>query len=210
MAQPASVLQLRIELLGIEPLIWLRIQVPDTYTFWDLHVAIQSAFGWNDTHLHQFELHDSQNRVANRFGIPFDDDLDVGVGPELQAGWQYRVSEFLAPNHCTALYCYDFGDNWRHEITLEQVLTPAPGKQYPRCTDGERAGPPDDCGGTGGYTELLAILADPSHEDNASSHRWAASIKGLRRRFDPDAFDEQQVKFDNPARRLKHMLQDGG
>lgn len=45
MAQPASILQFRIELLGIEPLIWRRIQVPDTYTFWDLHVAIQSAFG---------------------------------------------------------------------------------------------------------------------------------------------------------------------
>jgi len=51
---PMRVLQIRVELLRIEPLIWRRIQVPGNYTFWDLHVAIQSAFGWNDTHLHEF------------------------------------------------------------------------------------------------------------------------------------------------------------
>ena len=80
---------------------------------------------------------------------------------------------------------------------------------YPRCIAGERAGPPDDCGGTGGYSDLLEILADRSHEEYASSHRWAASIKGIRGKFDPAAFDEQQVKFENPARRLKRMLSDG-
>lgn len=208
MALPTTILQFRIELLGIEPLIWRRIQVPDTYSFWDLHVAIQSAFGWNDSHLHEYELHRIDGQVEHRFGIPVDDDYNDGARPDLRPGWQHRVADFLAPMHAMAIYCYDFGDNWRHELILEQVLKLSPGKRYPRCIAGERAGPPDDCGGAGGYSDLLEILADPSNEEYASSHRWAASIKGIRGKFDPEAFDEQQVKFENPARRLKRMLSD--
>lgn len=209
MPPPAHILQFRIELLGIEPLIWRRVQVPDTYSFWDLHVAIQSTFGCNDTHLHEYELLDHKGQVEHRLGIPFDDDDNDSTRPKLPPGWQHRVTNFLAPKHATVLYCYDFGDNWRHEVTLEDVLSPSPGKRYPRCVAGECAGPPDNCGGTGGYSDLLEVLADPSHEEHASAHRWAASTEGVRGKFDPEAFDEQLVKFDNSTRRLKRMLGNG-
>lgn len=51
-----QVYQFKITLVGIMPPIWRRIQVPETYTFWDLHVSIQDVMGWLDYHLHEFEI----------------------------------------------------------------------------------------------------------------------------------------------------------
>ncbi|WP_374473963.1 plasmid pRiA4b ORF-3 family protein [Arenimonas sp.] len=103
-------------------------------------------------------------------------------------------------------YEYDFGDGWEHTVVLEEILEAAPGKKYPRCIAGERSAPPDDCGGPGGYESLLETLADPGDPDHKSSHVWASSQKGKRGKFDPEASDEQQVKFANPAPRLKRLL----
>lgn len=197
---PKPILQLRVELQEIEPLIWRRLQVPGDYTFWDLHVAIQSAFGWNDTHPHEFRPWDGREG-APRFGIPLD---DFGGDPPLP-GWKHRVAEVLTPANPRLEYEYDFGDGWEHTVMLEEILDPAPGEKYPRCTAGERAGPPDDCGGPSGYESLLETLADPGRPDHAYSHAWASSQKGQRGKFDPEAFDEQQVKFANPAPRLKRL-----
>lgn len=200
----SPVLQFRIELLGIDPLIWRRIQVPGDYTFWDLHVAIQSAFGWNDSHLHEFRVETSAG--VSCFGLPTDEDLYPAPEHRPLSGWQHKVADRLDHKGQRIGYCYDFGDDWQHVIVYEDALPKAPGKKYPRCTAGERAAPPDDCGGLPGYESLLEILADPVHEEYASSHVWASSIKGIRGKFDPEAFDEQAVKFANPASRLKRML----
>lgn len=196
-----SLLQLRIELLDIQPLIWRRLQIPDDYTFWDLHVAIQSAFAWNDSHLHAFRV--SGRDVGELYlGIPID---DFGSGLPTVPSWERRVAEILTPAHPCVDYEYDFGDSWKHAIVLEDIVAAAPGKKYPRCTAGERAGPPDDCGGSHGYAALLEALANPDEEDYAASHVWATSQKGKRGLFDPEAFDEQQVKFANPAPRLRRL-----
>lgn len=57
MAVESPILQFRIELLDVKPLLWRRIQVPGHYTLWDLHVAIQTTFAWNDSHLHDSSAH---------------------------------------------------------------------------------------------------------------------------------------------------------
>lgn len=197
------ILQLRIELLHIEPLIWRRIQMPDDCTFWDLHVAIQSAFAWNDTHLHEFRT-GGRGGGDLRFGIPLDD----SVGDPPRPGWEHRVTDVLTVADRTLQYEYDFGDGWEHRVMLEEVLDPAPGRTYPRCTAGERSAPPDDCGGPGGYESLLATLCNPGDPDHASAHVWASRQKRKRGPFDPEAFDEQKVKFANAKLRLKRLLAD--
>jgi hypothetical protein len=63
------------------------------------------------------------------------------------------------------------------------VLQPEPGVQYPRCIDGARACPPEDCGGVGGYEELLAILARPKGK------RYREMMEWLGGPFDSEAFD---------------------
>ena len=69
------VFQIRIELLGVEPPIWRRIEVPEHYSFWDLHVAIQDAMGWQDSHVHHFRLIGSELVI----GIPDEDGDDTPI-----------------------------------------------------------------------------------------------------------------------------------
>ena len=200
-AMSKPVLQIRIELQHIAPLIWRRLQMPGDCTFWDLHVAIQGALAWNDTHLHEFRPV-GERAGKPRFGLPFD---EFDEPPPLP-GWEHLVADVLTRANPQLEYEYDFGDGWEHLIILEDVVEAGTGKSYPRCTAGERAGPPDDCGGPPGYESLLETLANPEGPDYADWQRWAAKQKGIRGRFDPEAFDDQKVKFASPALRLKRLL----
>ena len=111
MSIESSILQFRIELLGVQPLIWRRIQVPGGYTFWDLHVAIQSAFAWNDSHLHEFRLTTSSGKRLC-FGLPVDGDYDRGPDGELLPVWKHKVADYLNAKSDRIAYLYDFGDAW--------------------------------------------------------------------------------------------------
>ena len=87
-------------------------------------------------------------------------------------------------------YTYDFGDDWRHEIVVEKVVDPKHDVQYPRCTGGRRAAPPEDSGGIWGYASLVEILDDPAHPDHDDQLDWL----GL------DSADEfDRARFDAPA-----------
>ena len=68
--RPKLVHQFLVVPAGTDPLVWRRIQVPEKYSFWDLHVAIQDAMGWLDYHLHEFRLLDAaeQSVVRRRLG----------------------------------------------------------------------------------------------------------------------------------------------
>jgi len=111
--QQSKIFRFKISLHYIEPEIWRVIEVPESYTFWDLHVAIQDAMGWLDYHLHSFELN-SSGRPENRvIGIP--------VGPmdsDFIAGWTIPLTKHFINPGDSANYEYDFGDGWVHEIEL--------------------------------------------------------------------------------------------
>ena len=96
-------------------------------------------------------------------------------------------------------YVYDFGDNWEHVVTLEGILLADPAVTYPRCLDGARRCPPEDCGGTWGYADFLAAIADPAHEEHASSLEWCGGA------FDPEAFEPGEVVFEDPFERLREV-----
>jgi hypothetical protein len=198
--QGPAILQLRVD-----PPIWRRLQLSDRCTFWDLHVAIQCAFGWNDSHLHEFRPW-GRSRKGAAYGIPEHDGFDFGAST--LPGWEHRVGEVLNSSNRRYLYEYDFGDSWQHLIALEKRLAAEPGTKYPRCIAGERAGPPDDCGGPGGWAQLLRILADRNDPEHVESHEWASSQKGKRGKFKPDVFDATRVRFANPTARLRQMLSD--
>ena len=127
-APSPPVYQLRVVLRGISPLIWRRLLVRSDTTLARLHDILQVAFGWDDVHLHRF-------KVRGR-------ELDAVDGP------QVRLSDFgLRPTE-RFVYDYDFCDLWRHDVRVEQILDVEPGRTYPVCTGGRRAGPPEDCGGS--------------------------------------------------------------
>ena len=187
-----QVYQFKISLKGLEPLIWRQIQVPETYSFWDLHVAIQDAMSWLDYHLHLFTMRNLLTGRKIKIGIPDDET----PGDEL-AGWNQKIADYFLLENNTADYLYDFGDNWEHTVVLEKILTREAGIKYPVCIAGERVCPPEDCGGTDGYFELLEIINNPFHEQHKEMLRWVGG------KFDPTYFDPTKVKFDNPAKRFK-------
>jgi len=184
--------QFKITLWGIRPPIWRRIQVPETYTFWDLHVAIQDAMGWADYHLHEFEITSPQSRGKTRIGIP-EGDFDREVLP----GWKQKIADYFTQENRTANYMYDFGDGWEHKIELEKILPREKNVKYPTCIKGKRACPPEDCGGIGGYYNLLEIMGNPNHEEYDDMLEW------LGEEFDPEHFDINEVMFDDPNKRRK-------
>jgi hypothetical protein len=198
MAKGSQAYRFRITLRDVAPPIWREIEVPTTYSMWDLHVAIQDAMGWQDCHLHVFRFARPGFDDAVEVGIP-DPDLPPGADSVLP-GWEHRVSEFFEAPGALATYDYDFGDGWEHEIRLESVISQAEGTKYPRCSGGERACPPEDCGGPDGYARLLEIIFDPRHEEFQSMRTW------LGRDFHAEAFTPSAVKFENPKRRWKRAF----
>lgn len=196
-----QVYQFKVALNGIRPPIWRRIEIPSNYTFWDLHVAIQDAMGWFDSHLHEFNILNPSTGDRERIGLPVE---DPGFGDEVAPGWNLNMSQYFSLENKKALYIYDFGDDWEHTLTLEKILPREKGKQYPVCIKGKRACPPEDCGGILGYEELVEIMADPKHEEYDEMIEW---VDGP---FDPEAFDAKSIEFDDPRERWSFAFREEG
>lgn len=200
-ARPTLVRQFLIVLQETDPLVWRRIQVPARYTFWDLHVAIQDAMGWQDCHLHEFRLVDATESVIASIGLPSDED-DPADRPTLP-GWTIPLATFFdrrALHSPPAVYAYDFGDDWRHTLIDEGLQPTTPGASYPRCLAGGGRCPPEDCGGVDGYASLLDTLGNPRHPEHKAMLEWAGGP------IDPQAFDPSAMTFDNPKRRWKQAF----
>jgi hypothetical protein len=188
--------QFKITLEDISPAIWRRIPVPAAYTFWDLHVAIQDSMGWLDYHLHSFDLKAPSSGEQIEVGIP-DDEFDHPVIP----GWEKALNEFFSEPGITATYAYDFGDGWTHEVLLEGILVSEKSTKYPKCIAGERACPPEDCGGAPGYLELLKVLRSPKRKEYRHMVGWLKSHARKYWPYDPERFEPESVRFSDPRKR---------
>ena len=189
------VYQFKITLKGLKPALWRRIQVPETYSFWDLHVAVQDAMGWQDNHLHDFLIRNPHTHKKERIGI-LNEDFDLKILP----GWDRDICDYFSMKNSSATYVYDYGDNWEHSIKLEKILPRDKEMKNPRCTDGERACPPEDCGGIHGYKEFLEAIMDPTHELHEDLLTWVGE------NFQPEFFSPSKVRFDNPRKRWKYAF----
>jgi hypothetical protein len=177
----ALVYQFKITLLESRPPIWRRIEVPDG-TLDQLHEHIQSAMGWTNSHLHEFEI------GAKRYGDPeMLDDLwgDAKFTSSLDKKLSALFSGQRAPKKFH--YTYDFGDGWEHEIEFEGTAPAETGRKYPCCVTGKRACPPEDVGGVWGYAEFLEAVRNPKHEQHEFYTEWVGDD------FDPEEFDAAEV-----------------
>lgn len=187
-ASPEGVYRMRIDLEDIEPPVWRRILIPAGATFRDLHAAIQAAMGWEDAHLHRFEVRAPNTGQKMFIGRPLEDD---GWEDNVLPGWQYGIADFIGPEAPQCRYVYDYGGNWTHRIVVEAALAADPELSYPVCLAGERACPPEDVGGPAGYEDLLRILQDPKN------HRYEEILEMIGD-FDPEHFDPSEVVFTFP------------
>ncbi|MDQ3576148.1 MAG: plasmid pRiA4b ORF-3 family protein [Actinomycetota bacterium] len=177
----APIFQVKVGLRGAKPPIWRRLEVPGDINLAQLHVVIQTAFAWEDSHLHVFHT------PYGDYGMS-----DVGLGhrPEKSV-----TLEQVAPRPGAKLtYTYDFGDDWEHDIAVEKVVERDESASYPRCTGGRRAAPPEDCGGIWGYDYLVEVLADATHEEHDERLEWLGLDDASE--FDPAAFDAATISLE--------------
>jgi hypothetical protein len=197
--RPKSVFRFRIELKDAPFPIWRLIDVPENYSFWDLHVAIQDSMGWQDYHLHEFQATRPKSRLPEPVGLPHDEVML----PEVLPGWEIPISKFFQKPGDAMEYLYDFGDGWQHEVTLAGIILAETGQRYPACVYGAGACPPEDCGGVGGYEHLLTVIQDEHHEEHSHLVTWLRGMSPGNWPFDPERFDHQAVRFDSPKKRLR-------
>lgn len=184
MFEPPNALQIHVAIDGIEPTIWRRFMVPYTWHLGELHLAIQAAFNWWNSHLHEFRI------GGLRYGNPDADDWSGADDPRVFDEREVRLLDFDREPGLAFTYLYDFGDDWYHTVTLERPLLLEARPRHATCLDGARARPPEDVGGLGGYENFLAIMADPDDPEHAEIRRWCGG------HFDPDWFDRALVDKD--------------
>ena len=196
MAKQSNVLQLKIILMGSRPPIWRSLLIPGDENFFFLHVAIQDAFGWTDSHLHQFHTADPyrQRGEYEQIGFPVPE-------MDLTDSRKTKLSDRLRKPKDKIWYEYDFGDSWIHKITVEKIAVSDPKMKYPHLADGANACPPEDCGGIGGYGHLLEVLANPKDEEHEDMLEWLGIDSPTY--FNPKYFEKKEVKFRDHKKVLK-------
>jgi hypothetical protein len=174
------IVQLKVKLLGVsKPPVWRRLQFRADTRLDHLHEIIVAAFGWQDYHMHVFASGPDQ------FGPP---DPELGFTDERRVS----LSQLISGVGDRLRYTYDFGDDWQHEIVVEDLLDADPEIHYPLLATAKGACPPEDCGGTWGYAELKEILADPSHEQHQDMLDWLGLDNSSA--FDPNAAATDQIE----------------
>lgn len=172
MAEPGDpVLQVRITLRYVDdPPVWRQLLIPAAYPLSRVHRVVQAAMGWEDCHLHAFQI------GKTTYGP--DAEGELGYADETKA----RLAD-VARVRTRISYEYDFGDSWEHEILVEARAAAEAGKVYPACIAGEGACPPEDCGGAYGFAELKELLAGPPSDERDEMAEWAGDD------YDPARFD---------------------
>ncbi len=171
------IFEIEITLAEIEPPIRRKVAVADDFTLAQLHDVIQTAMGWENAHLHSFQIGNTEYESHDW------DDETMGLDES-----RYRLAAVLSRTGVKFLYVYDFGDNWIHLCRVARAGPPDAGQQYPVCLEGERNGPPEDCGGPWGYMDIVEVLAKgPQTEEQEDMLDW------LGDEYDPEALDLPRI-----------------
>lgn len=171
-AGSGAVYQLLVNLRGSEPAVWRRLLVQDT-TLDKLSDYLIAAMGWMGGHLHVFTA------GGQHFSIPDPE----WYGENLLDESTVKLSDIVSVKQSGFIYEYDLGDSWQHEVVVEHIGPPEPGRRYPICLEGALACPPEDVGGIGGFYEFLQAIGDRSHPEHKYLLEWAGGG------YDPEAFD---------------------
>jgi len=181
-----TIARLKITLDDVNPTVVRGIEVPFDLRLDRLHLAIQAAMGWTNSHLYEIRAGDVG------WGVP-----DPGWSDGLRDARKARLIDVLEDVGTKMLwYIYDFGDGWDHTIKIERLTDPRPGVAYPLLIDAAGRCPPEDIGGPWSYVELLEARRDPKHGRHAECEEWFADD------FDPETVDLRRAlirRFVSPS-----------
>lgn len=185
-----EIFQIKVTLLGSDPEIWRRLLVPAGITLAALHNVLLVAMGWDGSHMHEFR------KGKQFYGMPNPDERFFDLSRTINDR-KVRLDEVLLRSGSKFVYTYDMGDSWEHSIVLEKRLPVDPNLKYPACLGGERACPPEDCGGIPGYYDLLEARRDPTDPRHAELLGWVGQ------EWNPDAFSLDDVNRSLHGRRRR-------
>jgi len=162
----AAIARLKITLDKVKPVVLRRVEVPFDIRLDRLHLTIQAAMGWTDSHL--YEIRAGGVGWSNPYP-------DADWAGDFMDARKARLDDILEDIGTKTLkYLYDFGDGWEHTIKIERLVDPKPGMLYPSLIEAKGHCPPEDVGGPWGYSELLEALDDPSHKRHREFKEWVA------------------------------------
>ena len=183
--------QFKIQIKDIvNPPVWRRVLVPEQFTFLRMHQLIQAAFGWEDYHLFQFSPkgYGSEPDIS----MPSEDDDVFGFGrfEKLDAA-KIKLQDMFKTEKQKFVYIYDFGDDWKHLITLEKITD----EKILRAAllDGKGCCPPEDCGGPWGYENLKEVMDNPKHPEYKEMKNWLNQVMAIKK-FDAGYFNLEETK----------------
>ncbi len=175
-----SIIELHVALDHVEPRVSRVLHVPAGLRLDRLHLTIQAAMGWTNSHLYMFRAGDKTWRQP----APYFDGEDLPVD-------KTRLIELIETTGARSiLYVYDFGDSWEHTITVGATTVPVDGELYPRLNDVVGRCPPEDVGGFPGYEEFLKAMGDPKHPEHEHLKAWYGGT------FDPKMPDSDELRFE--------------
>lgn len=168
----SKIFQLKIVLLYSSPLIWRTVQVPSNISLLEFHEVIQFAMGWEDYHLHQFQID------GNNYVLPDEEMLPNDIDER-----DKYLNDLISQVGEKFLYEYDFGARWEHEITIEKLMISHTHIEYPIVIEGENACPPEDSGGIEVYNESRDAYLNQNHRRHNELLQWVGYY------FDPNSYD---------------------
>ncbi|MBP7142764.1 MAG: plasmid pRiA4b ORF-3 family protein [Opitutaceae bacterium] len=167
---------LHAAVVGCRPRVWRRFCVREGMWLSRLHDILQIAFDWYDYQTHSFQF--DERRYGNplrREEMIIEDDRDVTL----------RDVDVVGVKHF--LYRYHFGEGWMVELTFGGEMEPGKGERLPVCISGERAGPPEDCGSTKAYHDMVQALAAEGTELQREWREWVGP------EYAPEACDPARI-----------------
>jgi hypothetical protein len=192
-----NAVRIHVQLDDIEPPIWRRLLAPLDTTLADLHYILQAAMGWTDSHLHDFNVGGLTYGDADLLGGERNEDE-----PRIYDAHEVRLRDFGYEPGTSFTYTYDYGDGWRHTVTLEALVVAKPAPKTSTCLDGARCCPPEDVGGPHAYAEFLRVLFSPEPDEIEEQRRMKCWSGG---KFDPERFDVEKT-----AKAVRSALRRGG
>ena len=183
-----EIMQLKIELKYITPPIWRRFLVSPSMTLSDLHYIIQIVMGWSNSHLHSFRIAGEDYSSPDPSDGFYDNDMIDSSRIKLSKLPLLRKSKFS--------YTYDFGDNWEHIITVEDIAPAPENLIVPFCLEGQRACPPEDCGSVPGYEGIIEALKNPKKKESKDLLEWIGE-------YNPEEFDIESINSIFQPRKTK-------
>ena len=166
-----------ITMVHVEPAVRRRVIMPAGATFNRLHEMIQQMTNFEsyftDRPYHFFEVEVDGLCITDNPVQREELKHSKTLTPKLPT--RVKIDKYLE-KHKQLIYTYDFGDDWRFSIDLEEIVEDYH-FGFPTLLDGEGTAPPEDVGGPPGYSSFLAIMNDPAHPEHEHMKQWVSSAR---------------------------------